>query len=180
MDDVVAPAPLPTTSQDHLLRRRSNSMSSTVVLPINLTTIHHQSSSNSISATPTSSSSTSTSSSLVDFDFISIKPVSYISLRDLLPSTPVNSPKPNSPAQTGSDISIKNRLVKQAAWAYLQPMSTCPDSSARNFLHRLWSHLQLLKNQLAAFRDFFDLHIFRRLNQAFDWLLRAVRVRRFS
>ncbi|KAL3536045.1 hypothetical protein ACH5RR_004506 [Cinchona calisaya] len=181
MDDV-ASAPLHTISQNQLLllrRCRSNSIStSSLVVPINLH--HHHSSSNS--------SSSAFKSSSVDFDLISIKPISYTSLKDLLPSTPVNSPKPNNnnninscPAQTGSDISIKNRLVQQAAWAYLQPMSTSPDSSAGNFLHRLWSNFQLfLNNPLSAFRGFFDLHIFRTLRNAFDSLLRSIQIRSSS
>ncbi|KAI9076418.1 hypothetical protein K1719_028467 [Acacia pycnantha] len=52
--------------------------------------------------------------------------VSYTSLRDLLPSA---TPLPLF-SVSGYDISIRNRLVKQAAWAYLQPMSSSPTSSS--------------------------------------------------
>lgn len=176
-DDFVASVLPPTTTHNHLAPRRRNSISKPAPLPINLPLHHHPPS--STSSTASSSSSSSSSSSVVDFDLISIKPVSYTSLKDLLPPTAVSSPKPNSPSHSQSasgEISIKNRLVKQAAWAYLQPMSTAPDSTGRNFLHRIWIKL-LANNQVAALRSFFDLHIFRRLNHAFDWLLRAVRIR---
>ncbi|KAL3532146.1 hypothetical protein ACH5RR_005667 [Cinchona calisaya] len=154
MNDVASAPPPPITSQNHhYLFFRRHSISKSVVVPVN--TLHHHHSSSSSATTSTG-----------DLDLISIKPVSYISLKDLLPSTPVNSPKSKSPAQScSSEISIKNRLVKQAACAYLQPMSTSPDSSARNFLHRL--------------RSFFHRHILRRLNHAVDCLLRAIRLRCF-
>ncbi|RDX64193.1 hypothetical protein CR513_57283, partial [Mucuna pruriens] len=61
---------------------------------------------------------------------------SYTSLRDVLPSpnAAINSPT----ASAGQEISIRNRLVKQAAWAYLQPMSASPGgSSTPHFLRRL-------------------------------------------
>ncbi|RZC78561.1 hypothetical protein C5167_002999 [Papaver somniferum] len=75
-------------------------------------------------------------SSSLDFELFSFKPSSssqddkYTSLKDLMPyslSAAIQSP-------TGSmilpcyEISIRNRLVKQAAWAYLQPMSSSPVS----------------------------------------------------
>nr|GEX87193.1 hypothetical protein [Tanacetum cinerariifolium] len=62
-----------------------------------------------------------------DFQPVSIKPSSYTSLRDILPSpnNVVQSPKtPCYVAHSRCDILIRNRLVKEAAWAYLQPMST--------------------------------------------------------
>ncbi|KAL4339103.1 hypothetical protein AHAS_Ahas12G0276700 [Arachis hypogaea] len=71
---------------------------------------------------------------------------SYTSLKDMLPFTAVNSPSPTptaaataaSSSSGGGSISIRNRLVKQAAWAYLQPMSPSPCSpSGPNFIGRL-------------------------------------------
>ncbi|CAA3017872.1 Hypothetical predicted protein, partial [Olea europaea subsp. europaea] len=80
----------------------------------------------------------------------------------------VNSPRPSSPhqAQLGPDICIRNRLVKQAAWAYLHPMSISPDSAGKGFLHRLWQ-------RVAAFFDFLNRQIIR----ALDWILRATKIR---
>ncbi|GFQ02949.1 hypothetical protein PHJA_002438700 [Phtheirospermum japonicum] len=71
-----------------------------------------------------------------------IKPAlhSYSSLRDILPSSAVDSPKPKA-ATPGSDIRIRNRLVKQAALAYLQPMSTAPGSTGGDFFRRLWTRV---------------------------------------
>ncbi|XP_057438890.1 uncharacterized protein LOC130730795 [Lotus japonicus] len=67
----------------------------------------------------------------------------YTSLRDMLPSpyAAVNSPTAASAASSGYEISIRNHLVKQAAWAYLQPMSSASpassSSSVPRFLRRL-------------------------------------------
>ncbi|TYK07441.1 putative COPII coat assembly protein SEC16 [Cucumis melo var. makuwa] len=64
---------------------------------------------------------------------------SYTSLKDILPSASaaaVNSPTAASPANSPYEISIRNRLVKQAAWAYLQPMSASSYSAGPNFFHR--------------------------------------------
>lgn len=87
-------------------------------------------------------STTSTATSSSDFELISLKQASYTSLRDILPSGPttVLSPKvPSFVVHSGYEISIRNRLVKQAAWAYLQPMSSSPDSGGQNVFHRLWA-----------------------------------------
>lgn len=87
-------------------------------------------------------STTSTATSSPDFELISLRPPSYTSLRDILPSGPttIQSPKvPSFVAHSGYEISIRNRLVKQAAWAYLQPMSSSPDSGGHNVFHRLWT-----------------------------------------
>ncbi|PIN06035.1 hypothetical protein CDL12_21423 [Handroanthus impetiginosus] len=153
MDDVVSSPP---PSQDRPLLRRRNSISaSIVVMPTKLTVLPHQ-----------RSASTATSSS-DDLELLSIRPNShsYTSLKDLLPSAAVNSPKPSSVHQTqpGSDICIRNRLVKQAAWAYLQPMATSPGSADGNFLHRLWP-------RVAAFFDFVRCNVMRALN----WMLSVI------
>ncbi|KAJ9541443.1 hypothetical protein OSB04_027949 [Centaurea solstitialis] len=113
----------PTTT----LRRRNST-----VPPSNLTL-----QTNSSTTTTTTISNTS-----ADFELLSLKPASYTSLRDILPSTAavVQSPKVRSFA-THSDyeIPIRNRLVKQAAWAYLRPMSTSPDSDGSTVFHRIWN-----------------------------------------
>ncbi|KAL0337053.1 UNVERIFIED_CONTAM: hypothetical protein Scaly_1980400 [Sesamum calycinum] len=158
MEDVV---PAPPPSQDHPLLRRRNSISASIsVAPTKLSLLAHHNSS--------SSAATTTSSSSDDLELLSIKPtsLSYTSLKDLLPLASVNSPKPNSvhQVQPGSDICIRNRLVKQAAWAYLQPMSASPGSSSSNFFHRLWP-------RVAAF---FDL-VRHKVIRALKWALRLVR-----
>ncbi|PWA82024.1 hypothetical protein CTI12_AA181840 [Artemisia annua] len=87
---------------------------------------------------------TSASSSLSDFELVSIKPSSYTSLRDILPSPKnfVQSPKaPSYVAHSRYEILIRNRLVKEAAWAYLQPMSNSPEADGSSVLHRLWTQV---------------------------------------
>ncbi|KAF3661790.1 putative HVA22-like protein i-like [Capsicum annuum] len=123
--------------------------------------------------TTTSSSSTSASSSLTnsiadDYELFSIKPVSYTSLRDILPPSSINSP--------GSEISIRNRLVKQAAWAYLQPMATSPDSSSRSLFGCMFFRFPV-NNPVAGVIELFDRCILAPLTRAVDWLLRAIWIR---
>ncbi|GAB2272134.1 hypothetical protein Dimus_006954 [Dionaea muscipula] len=94
----------------------------------------------------------SSSSYGVDFELVSLKSTAYVSLKDIIPSShsilspsaAAVSPLPTAASTlassggtsvSGYEISIRNRLVKQAAWAYLQPMSTSPSSSGR----RHWS-----------------------------------------
>lgn len=158
MDDVVSIPPQP---HDHpLLRRRSSLPFSVVVAPakLNILLHHHQ------------SSSATTSSSSDDMELLSIKPNShsYTSLKDLLPTAAVNSPRPSSAplGQSGSDICIRNRLVKQAAWAYLQPMSTSPGSADGSFVRRIWPRVAAL----------FDL-IRRSVARLIDWTLRMTWIR---
>lgn len=80
-----------------------------------------------------------------DFELLTLKSPStdvYTSLKDILPGSPASilSPTPavaiagisGSSTGSGYEISIRNRLVKQAAWAYLQPVvSSSPSSSSR-------------------------------------------------
>ncbi|XP_022972767.1 uncharacterized protein LOC111471276 [Cucurbita maxima] len=79
-------------------------------------------------------------SSPIDLRILSSKSSfqSYTSLKDILPSAAFNSPTAASPANSGYEISIRNRLVKQAAWAYLQPMSASSYSTGSNIFHRFW------------------------------------------
>ncbi|KAK7284804.1 hypothetical protein RJT34_19557 [Clitoria ternatea] len=81
-------------------------------------------------------------------ELFSLKPSSsYTSLRDVLPppNAAVNSPSAAAATAitySGYEISIRNRLVKQAAWAYLQPMSSSPStSSTPHFFSFLYHHL---------------------------------------
>ncbi|OAY37407.1 hypothetical protein MANES_11G099100v8 [Manihot esculenta] len=67
---------------------------------------------------------------------IKIQPAAYTSLKDLLPLSPptIASPTHNS---SWYEIPIKNPLVKQAALAYLQPMSNTPEVGDKGFFERL-------------------------------------------
>lgn len=104
---------------------------------------------------------------------------SYTSLRDMLPSphASVNSPTGSSAAvNSGYEISIRNRLVKQAAWAYLQPMSSFPtNSSAPNFLSRLCHRFSSANSITSCFSSMVSgfTRIFRQILQAFRGQVRA-------
>ncbi|XP_057512954.1 uncharacterized protein LOC130795014 [Actinidia eriantha] len=160
--------------------RRRNSIATSVIVPAKLTlpaNPHHSVTFTTTTPAAATSSSISSSQSFpsVDFELISIKPLSYTSLKDLLPSSAVQSP--TSAGGCSGEISIRNHLVKQAAWAYLQPMSASPDSSAgHHFLCRLWARLSsdLPKSPVADFLR----SVTRIVTRALDRVLRAVRVRR--
>lgn len=151
-----ASAPINSPIRPHL--RRWNSIATSVVV-----------------ASPKSAASgrnlcgAATSSSSDDLELLPLKPAAshaYSSLKDLLPSIgAVNSPKLKT-APLGSDIRIRNRLVKQAARAYLSPMSAYPASADGSFFRRLWSGV-------AALIDLFCSNAVRIL----DGALRAVRIR---
>ncbi|KAG6430699.1 hypothetical protein SASPL_108771 [Salvia splendens] len=93
-------------------------------------------------------------STSADLELLPLKGAShtYSSLRDLL--QPLKATRP------GSDICIRNRLVKQAARAYLRPMSDYPSSAGGNFFHRLWSGV-------VALIDLFCTKVVRILDGAF-------------
>ncbi|KAL0410172.1 UNVERIFIED_CONTAM: hypothetical protein Slati_3606900 [Sesamum latifolium] len=144
----------PPHSKVRPLLRRCNSIStSVVVLPTKLTVANRY---------PYSTSD--------DLQLLSMKPAphSYSSLRDILPSVAVNSPQPKA-AHPGPDIHIRNRLVKQAAWAYLQPMSTSLGSTGGGCFHRLWT-------RVATVIDF----VVRNVVRALDRTLRVIRIRSSS
>ncbi|EPS69614.1 hypothetical protein M569_05157 [Genlisea aurea] len=77
-----------------------------------------------------------------DLELISLKSATahcYTSLKDVI--SPASVVAWSTPASgCGGDIGIRNRLVKQAAWAYLQPMSSSPstDESGGGVFRRLW------------------------------------------
>ncbi|KAJ1436332.1 hypothetical protein SESBI_04364 [Sesbania bispinosa] len=88
--------------------------------------------------------------------------VSYTSLRDIVPHDPNNA--------SWNQIPIKNPLLKQAALAYLQPMSTPPEIGNKTFLDHLkencfcgpqlfgcfrWLNAGFFNALLAAFVGFF-------------------------
>ncbi|QCD98100.1 uncharacterized protein LOC114165322 [Vigna unguiculata] len=92
---------------------------------------------------------------------------SYTSLRDVLPSPNFAVNSPTASAYSGQEISIRNRLVKQAAWAYLQPMSASPGgASTPHFLRRL----------SAASLDFIFHHLVPAVSRFFRGMFHAIRV----
>ncbi|XVF55825.1 hypothetical protein PTKIN_Ptkin06aG0067500 [Pterospermum kingtungense] len=101
---------------------------------------------------------------------------SYTSLKDILPSpaAAVNSPTAaGSATNFGYEISIRNRLVKQAAWAYLQPMSASPDSSGPRFFRRLWRRFSS-QNPFSSCLCFFRLKLFPALTRLLHRVLRSI------
>lgn len=97
----------------------------------------------------------------------------YTSLKDILPSTAVNSP---TAASSASRNLFRNRLVQQAAWAYLQPMSSSPDSSSQHFLLRFWMQFST-RNPITSCIRFVNLRVIPSITEAFDRILRAIRFR---
>ncbi|KAI3441189.1 uncharacterized protein J3R85_002433 [Psidium guajava] len=73
-----------------------------------------------------------------DIEMIAFQSVTYTSLRDLLPASP---PPPSGASATNNsswyEIPIKNPLVKHAALAYLQPMSSPPEVGEKGLLGKL-------------------------------------------
>ncbi|KAJ0941043.1 hypothetical protein HanRHA438_Chr02g0090111 [Helianthus annuus] len=103
----------------------------------------------------------------IEFELLSMKPACYTSLRDILrsPATVVQLSKaPYSAANPGYEIMIRNRLVKQAAWAYLQPMSTDIESGGSAVFNHLWTQ--------------FTGALFRLITTAFDCILLSLQVKR--
>ncbi|KAM6571351.1 hypothetical protein CsatA_015431 [Cannabis sativa] len=119
----------------------------------------------------------------LNFELISFKNSAsssqpYTSLKDLLPFSPsavgINSP---TAVSSGYEISIRNRLVKQAAWAYLQPMSSSPSSNGSHFLGRIWVRLAAVHNPVTACLGFFRRVVVPTLIRTVDRILIALRVR---
>lgn len=98
----------------------------------------------------------------------------YTSLRDILRPS-LSPPPPTSPAgsssQAWSEIPIRNRLVKQAAWAYLQPMAASPESSGNDLFGRCWDLAGDIRRNLAADLMFFRQRVWPAISRAFGWLL---------
>ncbi|OAY42971.1 uncharacterized protein LOC110620909 [Manihot esculenta] len=149
--------------------RRRNSIATSVVIPTKLTLPFHTS---SLPPHHTNGNGNGVvSSPPLDFDLSA-----YTSLKDVLPSTAINSPTAATPTGASAfEISIRNRLVKQAAWAYLQPMSSSPDSSSQHFLRRLWLQISTC-NPITSCIRFISLHVIPAITGAFDRILRAIRV----
>ncbi|XVE61414.1 hypothetical protein DITRI_Ditri06bG0037900 [Diplodiscus trichospermus] len=166
MDDEPEQSPLPT-------RRRRNSISTPVKGPAKLTVLTPKP-----LQTATSLPNGSAASPPLDLDLISLKTsfASYTSLKDILPSSAiaVNSPTAaGSATNSGYEISIRNRLVKQAAWAYLQPMSASPDSSGPHFFRRLWLRFSS-QNPFSSCLRFFHQKVLPCLTRVVDRILRFI------
>ncbi|XVF76128.1 hypothetical protein PTKIN_Ptkin13bG0241000 [Pterospermum kingtungense] len=145
--------------------RRRNSISAPVQVPAELTL-----------QTPTNGSAST--SPLLNLELISLKTsfASYTSLKDILSSSTVaiNSPTAaGSATNSGYEISIRNRLVKQAAWAYLQPMSASPDSSGSHFFRRIWLRFSS-QNPISSWLRFFHLKFLPGLTRVVDRILRTI------
>lgn len=79
-----------------------------------------------------------------DIEMITIQAVTYTSLKDLLPASSSSPPTGMSPTMMMminsswyDEIPIKNPLVKHAALAYLQPMSTRPEVRNKGIFGKL-------------------------------------------
>ncbi|KAI3867823.1 hypothetical protein MKW92_020748 [Papaver armeniacum] len=123
-------------------------------------------------------------SSSLDFELFSFKPSSslssqddkYTSLKDLMPYSlsAVQSPT-GSMIQPCYEIPIRNRLVKQAAWAYLQPMSSSPGSSG-NSIKRMWFRFvnQYVKNPINACLDYIKRRLIPMVSRVFNRLIGSI------
>lgn len=162
--------------------RRRNSISTPIVVPSNLSfsTIPPVTKPLYSSSFPNQNGIVSPPPQPLDLELVSFKnSLAYTSLRDLIPSSPgglIHSPTAASAVNSGYEISIRNRLVKQAAWAYLQPMSSSPGSVGTNFFHRLWLRLSA-QNPLSTCLGFFNRHLIPTLTRVFDRILRVFGVR---
>lgn len=149
--------------------RRRNSITVPVVVPSKLNLL-------AAAATKSSGGAAASPPLPLAFELVPIKSSSsssspslaYTSLRDILPSaTAIGSPTAASAVNSGYEISIRNRLVKQAAWAYLQPMSSSPGSSGPHLLRRIWL-------RFSACLSFLNLRIISSITKAFDRIFRVV------
>lgn len=74
---------------------------------------------------------------IADIEMISMEAITYTSLRDLLPASSLSAMSPTHNSSWYDEIPIKNPLVKHAALAYLQPMSTPAETGNKGFFGRL-------------------------------------------
>ncbi|GMH28708.1 hypothetical protein Nepgr_030551 [Nepenthes gracilis] len=169
-------------------RKRRNSVSSSVEIPTKVSRSFRRSSTADVNGHryPSLSPPPLSLFSGVDSELVSVKSPTYISLKDLLPTSPsILSPTATaaagiassssgvsaaatSPSLYGCEISIRNRLLKQAAWAYLQPMSSSPSASSR----RLWRCFSgdFFKPLLASVHRWIVVTVTR----VFNWLVDAL------
>ncbi|PON97396.1 hypothetical protein TorRG33x02_068630 [Trema orientale] len=178
MDDS---AELPSSN----LRRRNSIATSVVPTRLSLPTVTAKPRHSSSFPIQNGSAASRPPPPSLDFELISFKTspssLSYTSLKDLIPSSPsgagINSPTAASAVNSGYEISIRNRLVKQAAWAYLQPMSSSPSSDGAHFLSRLWVRLSAAQNPVTSCLGFISRHVIPTLTRAVARILSYLRVR---
>ncbi|KAL2537829.1 Uncharacterized protein Fot_19220 [Forsythia ovata] len=73
-----------------------------------------------------------------DIEMIPIQNLSYTSLKDILPASPMSIGSPvTSRRESWREIPIKDPLVQHAAWAYLQPMAVLEDNDGRYFARKM-------------------------------------------
>lgn len=164
--------------------RRRNSIGATVI-PTKLTLPSKASSfpppNGVVGSSSTSSSSPQSSFRTVDFELISLKSLAYTSLKDILPSTSAAQSPTAAGSASGScyEISIRNRLVKQAAWAYLQPMSASPGSSGGGFFDRLFPGFSMdcFGYRVSTCLGFINRRVFSAIVRYIDRILRMLGVR---
>uniref|UniRef100_A0A2P2QX33 Uncharacterized protein LOC105638508 n=1 Tax=Rhizophora mucronata TaxID=61149 RepID=A0A2P2QX33_RHIMU len=82
---------------------------------------------------------------------IAIQSATYTSLKDLLPPPSILSPSAHN--SSWQEVPIKNPLVKHAALAYLQPMSTPLEVGDQGFFRRLKDQFFGQCGCLGWFRD---------------------------
>ncbi|KAI4378530.1 hypothetical protein MLD38_015997 [Melastoma candidum] len=105
---------------------------------------------------------------------------SYTSIRDVISkatASAVVSWRDAAAASSRYQIPIRNQLVKQAARAYLQPMSSSSlvsSSRSRLFLHRLWNHV-LSWRPLVCIYEFYKGCIFPMVRKILDRIRGAIR-----
>ncbi|KAK5841711.1 hypothetical protein PVK06_004034 [Gossypium arboreum] len=156
--------------------RRRNSITTPVQIPTKLTLLIPK----PLQTATSLSNGSATAPLPLDLELISLKAsfASYTSLKDILPSpaVAVNSPTAaGSATSSGYEISIRNRLVKQAAWAYLQPMSASPDSSGTHFFRRFWLRLSS-QNPFSSCLRFIHLKLLPCLTRLFDRIILYIRI----
>ncbi|KAM7271918.1 hypothetical protein ACFE04_031132 [Oxalis oulophora] len=183
--------PPPSSSPPHTLIRYRNSISTThpYYNPTNHHHHHHHHLPSSTSMPPLPSvNGVTPPSPKIDLSFLQSS-TSYTSLRDLIPSPNFKSPTATAadgeanyfaaaggPGNGGQEITIRNRLVKQAAWAYLRPMSSSSGSSAStNILTRIWMCLSD-RNPLSVCLRFINDRITPALTRLVDRILSILRV----
>ncbi|XP_042519604.1 uncharacterized protein LOC122093350 [Macadamia integrifolia] len=169
-----------TTTMREPVRRRRNSIASSVIpAKLNL-------SSDETLNFPIVNGGSKVSHAVDDLELISLRTrTNYTSLKDLLPSSPaagIQSPRAVPGVESGYEICIRNRLVKQAAWAYLQPKSVTPGSSGRHFFQRIWDRFQFLReylrNSVNACFEFLNQYVVSKIARVFDRLLGLIWVGR--
>ncbi|TXG58165.1 hypothetical protein EZV62_015994 [Acer yangbiense] len=153
--------------------RRRNSISTSVPLPSKLT----------LPPKPLHTSSLPNSLPSSSFELISFKSSltnNYTSLKDILPfssngaAASVNSPTAGPAVNYCYEISIRNHLVKQAAWAYLQPMSASPGSSGHHYFRRIWMRFSSAQNSISSCLRYINSLIISGLSRAIDRIRRAI------